>query len=102
VPPGIAPPSPDGRNLRTGQLTDVVEPYYPPEAQQLHIEGAVKLHAIIAADGSVQSVEPLSGPDLLVQSAIAAVRQWKYTPTTLNAKPVTTQEEISFIFRLPN
>jgi TonB family protein len=102
VPPGVAPPSPDGRNLRTGQLTDVVEPYYPPEAQQLHIEGIVKLHAVIDADGTVQSVEPLGGPDLLMRSAMSAVRQWKYTPTTLNGKPVGTQQDVTFVFRLPN
>jgi periplasmic protein TonB len=88
--------------LRTGQLTDVVEPYYPPEAQQLHIEGIVKLHAVIDADGTVQSVEPLGGPDLLMRSAMSAVRQWKYTPTTLNGKPVGTQQDVTFVFRLPN
>ena len=100
--PGVTPPSPDGHNLRTGQLSNVVEPYYPPEAQQLHIEGMVKLHAVIGADGAVQSVDPVSGPDLLVRSAMSAVRQWKYTPTTLNSKPVATQQDITFVFRLPN
>jgi TonB family protein len=102
VPPGVTPPSPDGHNLRTGRLSNVVEPYYPPEAQQLHIEGMVKLHAVIGADGAVQSVDPVSGPDLLVRSAMSAVRQWKYTPTTLNGKPVATQQDITFVFRLPN
>ncbi|MGA8553645.1 MAG: TonB family protein [Candidatus Acidiferrales bacterium] len=102
VSPGVTPPSPDGHNLRTGQLSNVVEPYYPPEAQQLHIEGMVKLHAVIGADGAVQSVDPVSGPDLLVRSAMSAVRQWKYTPTTLNSKPVATQQDITFVFRLPN
>lgn len=102
VSPGVTPPSPDGHNLRTGQLSNVVEPYYPPEAQQLHIEGIVKLHAVIGADGAVQSVDPVSGPDLLVRSAMSAVRQWKYTPTTLNSKPVATQQDITFVFRLPN
>jgi periplasmic protein TonB len=98
----MASPSPDGHNLRIGQFTNVVEPYYPPEAQQLHIEGIVKLHAVIGADGTVQIVERLSGPDLLVRSAVSAVRQWKYAPTTLNGKPVGTQQDVTFVFRLPN
>jgi TonB family protein len=102
VPAGVTPPAADGRNLRTGQLTDVIEPYYPPEAQQLHIEGIVKLHASFSADGTSQNVDPVSGPDLLVKSAMSAVRQWKYTPTTLNGKAVATQQDITFVFRLPN
>jgi TonB family protein len=101
VPPGAAKSAQEGRNLQIGQLTNLVEPVYPPEAQKRGIEGTVKLHAVIGADGTIQSLEPRSGPEPLIQAAMTAVRQWKYNPTTLNGKPIETQEDVSFAFRLP-
>jgi TonB family protein len=101
VPPGAAKSAQEGRNLQIGQLTNLVEPVYPPEAQKRGIEGTVKLHAVIGADGTIQSLEPRSGPEPLIQAAVTAVRQWKYNPTTLNGKPIETQEDLSFAFRLP-
>ena len=101
VPPGAAKSAQEGRNLQIGQLTNLVEPVYPPEAQKRGVEGTVKLHAVIGADGTIQSLEPRSGPEPLIQAAITAVRQWKYNPTTLNGKPIETQEDVSFAFRLP-
>ena len=101
VPPGAAKSAQEGRNLQIGQLTNLVEPVYPSEAQKRGIEGTVKLHAVIGADGTIQSLEPRSGPEPLIQAAITAVRQWKYNPTTLNGKPIEMQEDVSFAFRLP-
>jgi TonB family protein len=101
VPPGAAKSAQEGRNLQIGQLTNLVEPVYPPEAQKRGIEGTVKLHAVIGADGTIQSLEPRSGPEPLIQAAMTAVRQWKYKPTTLNGKPIETQEDVSFAFRPP-
>ena len=101
VPPGAAKSAQEGRNLQIGQLTNLVEPVYPPEAQKRGIEGTVKLHAVIGVDGTIQSLEPRSGPEPLIQAAMAAVREWKYNPTTLNGKPIETQEDVSFAFRLP-
>ena len=101
VPPGAAKSAQEGRNLQIGQLTNLVEPVYPPEAQKRGIEGTVKLHAVIGADGTIQSLEPRSGPEPLIQAAMTAVRQWKYRPTTLNGKPIETQEDVSFAFRPP-
>jgi TonB family protein len=101
VPPGAAKSAQKGRNLQIGQLTNLVEPVYPPDAQKRGIEGTVKLHAVIGVDGTIQSLESRSGPEPLIQAAMTAVRQWKYNPTTLNGKPIETQEDVSFAFRLP-
>ncbi len=101
VPPGAAKSAQEGRNLQIGQLTNLVEPVYPPDALQHRIEGTVKLHAVIGVDGAIKSLEPRSGPELLIQAAMTAVRDWKYNPTTLNGKPIETQEDVSFVFRLP-
>lgn len=101
VPPGAAKSAQEGRNLQIGQLTNLVEPVYPPDALQHRVEGTVKLHAVIGVDGAIKSLEPRSGPELLIEAAMTAVRQWKYNPTTLNGKPIETQEDVSFVFRLP-
>lgn len=101
VPPATGQSAQGGRNLLIGQLTNLVEPIYPSEARQRGIEGTVKLHAVIGTDGKVRSLQPLSGPESLVQAAMTAVREWKYTPTTWNGKPIETEEDISFVFRLP-
>jgi TonB family protein len=90
-----------GKNLHVGQLANLVEPVYPPDAVRNHIEGTVKLHATIGADGSVKDLQPLNGPPSLFPAALTAVRQWRYNPTLLNGQPIETQEDISLVFRLP-
>jgi TonB family protein len=90
-----------GKNLHVGQLVNLVEPVYPPDAQKNHIEGTVKLHATIGADGSIKDLQPLSGPPPLFPAALTAVHQWRYNATLLNGQPIETQEDISLVFRLP-
>jgi TonB family protein len=90
-----------GKNLHVGQLVNLVEPVYPPDAEKNHIEGTVKLHATIGADGSIKDLQPLNGPPSLFPAALTAVRQWRYNPTLLNGRPIETQEDISLVFRLP-
>src|SRR5271156_1694967 len=90
------------KNLQVGQLVNLVDPVYPPDAEQKHIEGTVKLHATIGADGSIKDLQPLSGPPSLLPAALTAVREWRYNPTLLNGQPIETQEDISLVFRLPN
>jgi len=60
----------------------------------------VELHAIIAMDGSVESLEVVSGDPFFLQSALAAVRQWRYRPTTLNGRPVEVDTHITVIYTL--
>ena len=59
-----------------------------------------QLHTIVSKDGTVQSLELIFGHPLLVQSAIDAVKQWRYRPTLLNGEPVEVATEIDVIFAL--
>lgn len=81
-------------------ITRRVEPIYPPLGIQLHRETHVELRAIIATDGSIQSLQVVSGDPLFYQSAIDAVRQWRYTPTLLNEQPVEVDTHITVIYSL--
>ncbi len=89
-----------GDTVTAAKIVNKVNPVYPPLAVQTRAQGTVHLHVIIAQDGSVQQLEVLSGHPLLVQSALDAVRQWKYRPTLLNGDPVEVDTTIDVIFSL--
>jgi periplasmic protein TonB len=105
---GAAPPPPkpaqqrirQGGQVQAAKLVNKVQPMYPPLARQTRISGTVRLHAIIAKNGSVEQLEVISGHPLLVQAALDAVRQWKYQPTTLNGDNVEVDTTIDVIFSL--
>ena len=78
-----------------------VAPAYSSMALQLHKEGAVELMATISKDGSVTGVKVLSGDLMLANSAVEAVKQWKYRPYLLNGEPVEIQTQITVNFKLP-
>ena len=65
-----------------------VKPVYPPEAKKAHVRGTVVLHAIISKEGNVTGLKVVVGPEELSESAIEAVKQWKYKPYLLNGEPV--------------
>lgn len=75
-----------------------IEPLYPPLARQVHREGRVELRAIIATDGSIQSLEVVGGDPIFFQSALDAVSQWRYRPTILNGQPVQIDTHITVIY----
>jgi len=105
---GGAPPPPKpkggplkvGGNVQAARIVNRVQPVYPPLARQTRISGTVRLHAIIGKDGTIQSLEVLSGHPLLQQAALDAVRQWRYQPTLLNGDPVDVDTTIDVIFSL--
>jgi TonB family protein len=77
-----------GGNVMSANLINPVKPVYPPLAKMARQQGTVKFQATIGKDGAVQDLMLISGPPLLVQSAMDAVRQWVYKPTILNGAPV--------------
>lgn len=91
-----------GGNVQSAKLIHKVPPIYPATAKQDRVQGTVILLAIIGLDGSVISVEQRnrSVDARLVESAIAAVRLWRYSPTLLNGNPVEIQTEVEVNFTL--
>jgi len=105
---GSGPPPPPkphgpvriGGNVMQASLIHMVQPMYPQIAKTAHISGTVVLHAIIGTDGTVQDLQYVSGPPLLMRSAMDAVREWRYRPTMLNGEPVQVDTTISVVFTL--
>ncbi|MGH9712007.1 MAG: energy transducer TonB [Candidatus Acidiferrales bacterium] len=103
IPPPAAastPPVQRSMGVMEASLLRRVLPVYPPIARAAHICGTVELRAIIAKDGTVRELEAASGNPLLVQAALAAVRQWRYRPTLLNREPVEVETHITVKFIL--
>jgi periplasmic protein TonB len=105
APPPPQPVHPRERRMVSGQVEAAmlirrVQPIYPPLAIPIRREGTVELHAIIATDGTIQSLEVISGDPLFVQSALAAVREWRYRPTILNGQPIEVDTQITVIYTL--
>jgi TonB family protein len=106
--PPPPPPPPGGHLTRITKGGDVVAatatnkiaPIYPELARQAHLEGTVRLHTLIDNDGSVIEVTYVSGPSMLVQAAIDAVKQWRFHPTILNGVPVQVECVLEINFRL--
>jgi len=57
-----------------------IQPRYPEIAKRMNIAGSVKLEVQIAPNGAVKAVKPLGGHPVLIDSAVEAVKQWKYEP----------------------
>jgi TonB family protein len=104
-PQPLPPPAPTPHrlvltHLDPAMLIHRIEPAYPILARQTHREGTVEVRAIIATDGSVRSLQFLTGDALFYQSAVEAVSQWRYQPTYLNGVPVEVDTHITVIYHL--
>jgi TonB family protein len=95
-----AAPLPIGGDVKAAHLISSVPPVYPQLAKTQHISGAVLLDALIDVNGRVSSMKVVSGPVLLHQAAMEALRQWKYQAATLDGKPVPMHLTVTIQFRL--
>ena len=91
--------------VAAGMLVSKAPPVYPPvypiDAKKAGVSGTVVLAATIDTDGRVKELHVVSGPDLLQQAALDAVREWRYRPYLLNGLPVEVRTTINIIFTLP-
>jgi len=71
---------------------------YPAIAKSAHIQGHVILDATISKSGSIEDLRVVSGPPLLRQAALDAVRTWRYKPYLLSGEPTEVQTEIDVNF----
>lgn len=108
VPPPPPPPPPakpqeplrPGGDIKFPVRTRNVNPVYSSIAQSARVQGIVIIEAVIGIDGRVKDARILRSIPLLDASALDAVRQWEYTPTMLNGKPVPVVISITVNFTL--
>ncbi len=69
-----------------------LEPEYPETLKRLYIGGVVRVEVVVSANGAVQTTELLGGNPILGQSAMKAIKQWKYAPAAGKEKLVVQLE----------
>jgi len=99
-PAAPAMPVPVGGDVKQAKLISPVAPVYPALAKSQRVQGAVTIDALIDATGRVTTMKIISGPTLLHQAAMDALKQWKYQPATLDGKAVPMHLTVTIQFRL--
>jgi len=99
-PSAPAAPLAIGGDVKQAKLISSVPPVYPSLAKTQHVSGNVQIDALIDATGRVTTMKVVSGPTLLQQAAMDALKQWKYQPATLDGKPVPMHLTVTLQFRL--
>jgi len=106
---GVKPPLPTGKPnapIRVGgrvkppKAIVQVHPEYPLLAKQARIQGQVQIDAILDEQGNVVEMRVVSGPPLLHQAALDALKQWKYEPVYLNDQPIAVEMIVTINFQL--
>ena len=78
-----------------------VQPKYPEAAMKDHIEGTVFLKVLVDRQGAVRDVTVLkTDSKVLEQAAIDAMRQWRFTPASLQEEPVDAWITVPFRFKM--
>jgi TonB family protein len=84
----------------TGNILTRTDPVYPPMAKAAHVQGLVVLMATISAGGSVEELNAVSGPPMLQQAAVEAVKNWTFRPYLIDGKPVEVRSKIAVNFAI--
>jgi len=82
----------------SGMALSKPDPVYPAIARAAHVQGAVILHAIISKQGTIESLQIISGPPMLANAARDAVQRWRYKPYLLNGEPTEVETSITVNF----
>lgn len=88
----LAQHSPDSEAAR--KVVTRVAPSYPELAKRMHIEGSVKIEAMVRPNGTVRTTRVIGGNPVLVEAASAAVSKWKFEPA---ANETTEVIQLTFV-----
>jgi TonB family protein len=80
-------------------LVHRVEPVYPLDAKKQGIQGVVALDVVVGRDGSVVSMHPLNGPEVLAGAAMDALRWWRFEPYRVNGVPTPVETTLAVEFK---
>jgi protein TonB len=89
-----------GGSVTAAKIMSRVSPQYPTVARNEHLQGTVRLHAIIGKDGNIKNLKVIKGYCSLAEASVEAVRKWRYQPTLVNGQPVEVDTTVDVIFQL--
>lgn len=98
-------PAPDvfrvGGGVTPPTVLTRVEPQYTQEARNARYNGTVVIEGIVKLDGTLDVVRVVRGLDYgLTESAIDALKQWKFNPAKRNGNAVSAALNIEVNFNL--
>lgn len=98
--PEIRPEGPVviGGHVAEPRLVYRAMPVYPLNAKQAGIAGDVVVKTTIDQKGSVVDMHVMSGPLMLRQAALDALRRWKFEPSKLDGQPISVQMLVTIKF----
>jgi periplasmic protein TonB len=99
-PPPVQPPIRLHSGIQAPRRVANATPVYPAAARLARVEGFVIIEATIDERGNVARAQVLKSIPLLDEAALAAVRQWKFTPTMLNGVAVPIVMTVTVNFKL--
>lgn len=91
---------PVSAGIAGGLLMQRTDPVYPEIAKKARVTGTVVLKATISKTGIIENLHVVSGPGMLTQAAVDAVRTWRYKPYKLNNDPVEIETTVNVVFTL--
>jgi protein TonB len=100
VRPEVKAPVRVSSSVEAGLLIQKRLPVYPPLALAMHLEGTVVLAASISKTGTIENLHVVSGPPMLQQAALDAVKTWRYKPYMLDGQPVDVETTVNVVFIL--
>jgi protein TonB len=83
-----------------GLLLQKTSPAYPQMAKEARVSGTVVIQATISKTGAIENPHVVSGPTMLRQAALDAVKTWRYKPYLLDGEPVDVETTVSVNFSL--
>lgn len=86
--------------LQPPRLIAAASPQYPAAAQAERVAGDVAVELLIDEKGKVASATVLSGPAMLREAALDALRRSKYAPAVLDGKPTAAHVVVQIHFKL--
>ena len=100
VHPNVKAPVRVPSSIEAGLLIQKGIPQYPTMGKAMRIEGTVVLTATISKAGTIENLRVASGPAMLQQAALDAVKEWRYRPYLLNGEPVEVETTVNVVFTL--
>jgi periplasmic protein TonB len=89
-----------GGAMQAAKVLNRVPPVYPHVAREEFLSSTVRLHAIIATDGTIKELRVMKGYCSLAKAAMEAVKNWRYSPTLFEGRALEIDTTIDVIFTL--
>jgi len=86
--------------ISQGMLLAPIRPVYPSIAKAARVEGVVVVEAVISQTGTIESLQVISGPAMLQNAAVEAIREARYEPYRLNGQATEVRTTITINFRM--